>query len=141
MVEHLDELEISNRCVICYETDDSTINLCKCSAKFHEQCLKKWNDVSNSCPACRNNILNNSLLDNNTLDDNNITEVRIVLTENEDRVIRIERGGNNSNRIDIYNTSDNMSSNSVFKDCVGYIYIILSILILWLLITIDRSKK
>ena len=132
MVEHLDELEISNRCVICFETDDSTIKLCKCSAKFHEQCLKKWNDVSNSCPACRNNILNNSLLDNNTLDDNNITEVRIVLTENEDRVIRIERGGNNS---------DNISPNSIFKDCIGYIYIILSILILWLLITIDRNKK
>ena len=132
MLEHLDDLEISNRCVICFETDDSTIKLCKCSAKFHEQCLKKWNDVSNSCPACRNNILNNSLLDNNTLDDNNISEVRLVLTENEDRVIRIERGGNNS---------DNISPNSIFKDCIGYIYIILSILILWLLITIDRNKK
>ena len=54
-------------CFICFENNkiNKIINLntqniyiknCNCNAYIHYLCLKKWHNINNSCPICRNII-------------------------------------------------------------------------------------
>jgi hypothetical protein len=42
-----------NECSICLETLNKNIISTNCKHKFHIKCLKKWTNISNSCPCCR----------------------------------------------------------------------------------------
>jgi hypothetical protein len=56
----------NNECLLCLDinTDDKLmpvnlktqqvyLKMCNCGGWFHITCLRKWYDVSNSCPICR----------------------------------------------------------------------------------------
>ena len=48
----------NSSCPICFdEYDDSSMVLStKCLHFFHEECLKKWADLNNTCPICRTGL-------------------------------------------------------------------------------------
>jgi hypothetical protein len=61
-------------CFICYETkrkkEDKPISLqkqiryikiCECDGLIHKKCLKKWVNLNNTCPICRQNIVKNNI--------------------------------------------------------------------------------
>ena len=57
----------NTECFICFEnnkinkiislnTQNIYIKKCNCNAYIHYVCLKKWYDINNNCPICRNII-------------------------------------------------------------------------------------
>ena len=47
-----------SRCSICMEdfTEGEEVVLCPCKHCYHDQCIKEWLRLKNSCPLCKLNI-------------------------------------------------------------------------------------
>ena len=51
-------LESDHNCPICLDViDDDVITLQKCKHQFHMSCITMWFEKNNTCPLCRENIL------------------------------------------------------------------------------------
>ena len=64
----------SSECFICYEIkrkkEEKPTSLkkqirytkfCNCDGLIHKKCLKKWVNLNNTCPVCRQNIVKNNI--------------------------------------------------------------------------------
>ena len=41
------------RCIICLDKNKKNLIKTKCNHYYHKECIKKWCEISNTCPACR----------------------------------------------------------------------------------------
>ena len=57
----LDKLKLKNNneiCSICMDNGNNKYLKLKCNHIFHLKCIKQWIEQNNSCPLCRNTIIN-----------------------------------------------------------------------------------
>jgi hypothetical protein len=41
------------RCIICLSKNRKNLIKTKCNHYYHKECIIKWCEISNTCPACR----------------------------------------------------------------------------------------
>ena len=44
---------MDDECSICFEYIDEATKINKCGHTFHHYCIKKWTEINQSCPICR----------------------------------------------------------------------------------------
>jgi hypothetical protein len=98
-IDEIDEIK-NDLCLICLDTSTTNNNLikmkslisyllfskhCSCNGIFHYNCLLKWINITNSCPICRNPIIN----------EDDINEENIVTLNNRSQIFRFIHFTNN----------------------------------------------
>lgn len=57
LYECKDNNDNDNDCSICYDKSDlNKLVKLDCNHLYHDTCIKKWIDISNTCPICRKNL-------------------------------------------------------------------------------------
>ena len=47
----------TDECSICYDKYNQEVGKLKCDHIFHKKCILKWLETSNTCPLCRENVI------------------------------------------------------------------------------------